>query len=236
MCFGGDFIFTSQKSGDMVLMSKCIFVTGTGTDVGKTYVTALIVKKLRGMGISAGYYKFAASGEMIDNIPADAWHVKKVANLPDKKFVSYAYKESVSPHLAAQLEGRPIEISVLERDFNAAQKSFDFLVVEGSGGIICPLRWDDKKIILSDVVKKFDLPTIIVADSGLGTINATVLTVEHLRAKNIPIKGVILNRFDENRLLDVDNAKMIIALTDLPIIAEVPLDASEIDLKISLTT
>ena len=57
-------------------MEKCIFVTGTGTDVGKTYVTALIIKKLRETGISAGYYKFAASGEEIDNIPADASEIE----------------------------------------------------------------------------------------------------------------------------------------------------------------
>lgn len=216
-------------------MGKCIFVTGTGTDVGKTYVTALIVKKLREMGISAGYYKFAASGGEIDNIPSDAWHVKSVANLPDGKFVSYSYREALSPHLAAKLENRPIEISVLKKDFNTARNNFDFLVVEGSGGIICPLRWDNERIILSDLVKKFNLPTIIVADSGLGTINATVLTVEHLRAKNIPIKGIILNRFDEKRLIDVDNAKMIAELTNLPIIAKVPVDASEIEIKTNLT-
>ena len=231
MLIGGNFGVASQKSGDMVLMGKCIFVTGTGTDIGKTYVTALLIKKLRGAGISAGYYKFAASGEEIDNIPGDAWHVKKIADLPDEKFVSYSYKESVSPHLAAKLEKRPIEISVLEQDFNAARNKFDFLVVEGSGGIICPLRWDEEKIILVDVVKKFNLPTIIVADSGLGTINATVLTAEYLRAKNIPIEGVILNRFDEKSLLDLDNEKMIVALTGLPIIAKVPENASMIEIK-----
>lgn len=213
-------------------MEKCIFVTGTGTDVGKTYVTALIIKKLRETGISAGYYKFAASGEEIDNIPADAWHVKKIANLPDEKFVSYSYKEAVSPHLAAKLQNRPIEFSVLERDFNKAKNAFDFLVIEGSGGIICPLRWDDEKIILADVVKKFNLPVIIVADSGLGAINATVLTAAYLRAKNIPIKGIILNKFNEKCLVNVDNEKMIAELTDLPIIAKVPADASEIEIDL----
>ena len=209
-------------------MDKSIFITGTGTDVGKTYVTALIVKKLRDAGINAGYYKFAASGEIIDNVPSDAWHVKKVANLPDENFVSYAFKEPVSPHLAAQLNNRPIELSMLERDFNTARDNFDFLVVEGSGGIICPLRWDDKKIFLDDLIKRFELPVIIVADSGLGAINATVLTAEYLRAKNIPVKGIILNRFRAESLIDVDNEKMIAALTSLPIIAKVLVDAQDI--------
>ena len=190
------------------MKSKCIFVTGTGTDVGKTYVSALLVKKLRESGIAASYFKFAASGEEIDDIPADAWHVKKISDLPDKKFVSYSYKESVSPHLAAKLEKRPIEFSVLERD------------VEGSGGIICPLRWDDEKILLVDVVQRFNLSVIIVATSGLGAINSAVLTAEYLRGKNIQARGFVLNRFDEKSLIDVDNEKMIGEFTGLPIIAQ----------------
>lgn len=227
MRHGGDFGVATPEGG-VVALSDCIFVTGTGTDVGKTFVTALLVKKLRGMGINAGYYKFAASGEVIDNLPADAWHVKTVANLPDEKFVSYAYKEAVSPHLAAQLESRPIELSVLERDFEAARNKFDFLVVEGSGGIICPLRFDEQRIFLADLVKRFGLPVIIVADAGLGTINTTALTAEYLRAKNIPTRGVVLNRFRAESRIDVDNAKMIAELTGLPIIAKVPANATEI--------
>ena len=207
-------------------------MTGTGTDVGKTYVSALLVKKLRESGIAASYFKFAASGEEIDDIPADAWHVKKISDLPDKKFVSYSYKESVSPHLAAKLEKHPIEFSVLERDFNAARSSAEFLVVEGSGGIICPLRWDDEKILLVDVVQRFNLSVIIVATSGLGAINSAVLTAEYLRGKNIQARGFVLNRFDEKSLIDVDNEKMIGKLTALPIIAKVPSEASDIDGRI----
>ena len=82
------------------------------------------------------------------------------------------------------------------------------------------------------LAEKFNLPVIIVADSGLGAINATVLTAAYLRAKNIPIKGIILNRFNEKCLVNVDNEKMIAELTDLPIIAKVPADASEIEIDL----
>ena len=212
---GGDFGGTLQEGGAVVLSDKSIFVTGTGTDIGKTYVSDLIIKKLRDAGYTAGYYKAAASG--VENVPAD-------------KFVSYVYKDAVSPHLAAKIAKRPIDFSVIERDFYLTRNKFDFLVVEGSGGIICPLRWDNQHLILDDVVKRLNLPVIIVADSGLGTINATALTVEHLINKKIPVKGLILNRFQSGNLLHIDNEKMLIEMLNLPIIAKVPENATALDI------
>ena len=84
----------------------------------------------------------AAAGEEIKNIPADVFYVKKIAGLTDdmNKCFSYSYKNSVSPHLAAQIEKRPIDFAVIERDFINAKSRYDFLTVKGSGGIICPLE------------------------------------------------------------------------------------------------
>ena len=219
-------------------MSKKIFVTGTGTDVGKTFVTALMIKKLREAGISAGYYKAAASGEEIENIPSDAFYVKRIAglNCDIKNFVSYSYTESVSPHLAAKIFNRPVEFSVIERDFAMAERSFDFLTVEGSGGIICPLRFDEKILMLDDVIKNLNLSVVIVVDSRLGEINSAVLTVEHLSYKKIPVKGLIFNRFDEKNLLHVDNKAVIEKLTNLPVIATVKNNASDIGISIEKLT
>ena len=215
-------------------MSKKIFVTGTGTDVGKTFVTALMVKKLRDNGISAGYYKAAASGDEIENMPADAFYVKKIADLncDSKKFVSYSYTEAVSPHLAAKISNRPIELSVIKSDFAAAEKSFDFLTVEGSGGIVCPLRFDDEILMLDDVIKALSLSVVVVIDSKLGEINSAVLTIEHLISKKIPVKGLIFNRFDADNLLHADNKAVIERLTNLPVIATVKRNAAEIDISV----
>lgn len=222
----------------MIDMSKKIFVTGTGTDVGKTFVTALMIKKLREAGISAGYYKAAASGEEIENIPSDAFYVKRIADLncDIKNFVSYSYTESVSPHLAAKIFNRPVEFSVIERDFAMAERSFDFLTVEGSGGIICPLRFDEKILMLDDVIKNLNLSVVIVVDSKLGEINSAVLTAEHLSYKKIPVKGLIFNRFDEKNLLHVDNKAVIERLTNLPVIATVKNNAYDIGISIEKLT
>ena len=216
-------------------MGKSIFVTGTGTDIGKTFVTALIVKKISDSGFSAGYYKAAASGELIEGIAADAFEVKKVAglNFDMKKYISYVYEDSVSPHLAAKISNRPINFSVIERDFFYARDQFDFLTVEGSGGVICPLRRDEKNfLMLDDVIKNLNLSVIVVIDSKLGEINSAVLTVEHLRAKNISIKGLIFNRFDEKNLIHRDNKEVIEELTNLKTLATVNKNSNELDIDV----
>ena len=209
-------------------MGKCLFVTGTGTDVGKTYVTALIVKKLVKSGKKAGYYKAAISGAEVDAagklVPGDAVYVKNIAGLdsPNENLVSYVYPEAVSPHLAARLNDNPIDFARIERDFSRARESYDYLTMEGSGGIICPLRWDgDEHWGLDDMVKRLGLSVVMVADAGLGTINAAVLTEHYLRSQNIPLKGIILNHYHENNVMEQDNLKMIEAMTKVPVIATV---------------
>ena len=98
-------------------MAKALFITGTGTDVGKTYVSALIAKQLKDDGFDIGYYKGALSGsnEITDS---DAWYVKEKANLTDSydEMVSYTYKHAYSPHLASQIEGNPVEMQVIKDD------------------------------------------------------------------------------------------------------------------------
>lgn len=201
-------------------MSKGIFVTGTGTDVGKTFVTALMVKKLRKTGYSAGYYKAAISGAEVFS-PGDADYVKRVASLSEKTehLVSYVYKNAVSPHLAAKIEGNPVEMDVVKAAYQKAASKYDYITVEGSGGIVCPIRYDETKIMLEDIIKALDLSTIIVADAGLGTINATVLTAEYMKQKNIPTKGIIFNHYHEGSLMEEDNKKMVEIMTGIPVIA-----------------
>ena len=149
-------------------MGKGIFITGTGTDVGKTYVTALIVKKLKDAGYNASYYKAALSGAInVDNklVAGDLEYVKKIARLENltQKNVSFIYENAVSPHLAAKLENKQIEMDVIKEDYNDILSTCDFLTVEGSGGIVCPLRYDNEKVImLEDVVKELNLNVLNV--------------------------------------------------------------------------
>lgn len=207
---------------------KAIFVTGTGTDVGKTYITALLLKKIRELGINAGYFKAALSGiESIED--SDVGIVKKIAGLHDDidDIVSYKYMNAVSPHLAGKIEGNPVEIQKIKEDYKRISKKYDYLLVEGSGGIICPLRYDDKKIMLEDIIKEFDLEVIVVSNAVLGSINACVLTISYLKSKNIGIKGIIINNYEQSQMQD-DNIYMMEELTGIKILAKVEKNADSI--------
>jgi dethiobiotin synthetase len=198
-------------------MSKNIFITATGTDIGKTYVSALLVKALRSAGHNAGYYKAALSGKLPDGLH-DAEYVAKIAGLPETPPVSYIYETPVSPHLASRLEGNPPELAVIQKDFQEVNMCHDYLIAEGSGGIVCPLRYDEKKIFLTDIIKTLGLSVALVAVCGLGTINATVLTVEYLRSQKIPLKGIIFNQYHGGTMED-DNIALLSELTAVPVIA-----------------
>jgi len=223
-------------------VGKGIFVTGTGTDIGKTYVTALLVKKLRDAGNNAGYYKAAISGAEQgpagELLPGDALYVNETAGIGEtvENLVSYVYREAVSPHLAAEINRQPIDFGRVEEAFKRALAKYAFLTMEGSGGIICPLRWDKTQhVIIDDLIKRLGLGTLVIADAGLGTINSAVLTIEHLRHREIPVKGVILNNFHSGDRMEEDNRKMIEAITGVPVIAtvqkgdtELAMDAAEL--------
>lgn len=216
------------------MKTKAVFIAGTSTDVGKTFVTALILKKLRGSKINAGYYKAALSGAEEAGgklIPGDAKYVCDVSGIKEnpQTLVSFIYKTPVSPHLAARLENNPVDLNKIESDFDALTQVYDYITVEGSGGIVCPLRVDDKVIMLTDVIKRLNLDIVIVASSLLGTINSAVLTVEYARKLNICVKAVIMNYFDKDNFMHIDNKKQIEKFTGVPVIASVSKNAPDID-------
>ena len=205
-------------------MSKGLFLTGTGTDVGKTYVAALLVKKLRDSGINAGYYKGALSGAQWEHgklVPGDCKYVADVAGIEEapEKLVSYIYKTAVSPHLAAKIEGPELEMEKIQEDFQRMASRSDYILMEGSGGIICPLRTGEKEVMLLDVIRFLGLDVVLVADSGLGTLNNTALTCAYAKQKGIHIGGILMNHYDENSILHRDNRKMIEKLTGIPVIS-----------------
>lgn len=216
-------------------MSKGIFITATGTDIGKTFVTALIIKKLRQNGINAGYYKAALSGaEWIGGrlLAGDSAYVCRVSGMENEpnSLVSYIYETPVSPHLAAQIEGRPIDMSVLLSDFEKSKARFEFITVEGSGGIVCPLRLDGKCLMLTDVIKTFDLDVVLVASAGLGTINSVVLTAEYAKQHKITVRAIIINGYEAGNFLHIDSKKQIEHLTGIPVIACVSQNADDLEI------
>ncbi|HJB27580.1 MAG TPA: dethiobiotin synthase [Candidatus Blautia faecavium] len=206
-------------------MSKNIFITGTGTDVGKTYVTGLILKTLKEGGMNPAYFKAAMSGNQraADHtlIPGDALHVKEISGIsqPLGEMCPYVYEHAVSPHLASRLEGNPVKMDRVLEAFHTLCRKYDTVTVEGSGGILCPICYDEEDIRLPHLISALDLSCLLVADAGLGTINDVGLTAFYMKAHGIPLKGIIFNRFQPGNLMHEDNLKMCQELTGVKVIA-----------------
>jgi len=223
-------------------MSKALFVTGTGTDIGKTYVTGLIVKKLMEAGKNPAYYKAAMSGNerRADGtlIPGDAQFVRQTSGIlqPLESMCHYVYEHAYSPHLASRIEGHPVVMDTVKSGYRSLCASYDFITVEGSGGILCPICFDEAPIQLEDVIRELKLPSIIIADAGLGTINSVGLTAEYMKAHQLPLKGMIFNHYHSGDLMEEDNIAMCEQMTGLPTLATVQDGDSELRIELDALT
>lgn len=158
-----------------------LFITGTNTDIGKTVVSAVLMAGLRGR-----YYKPVQSGiiEMSDTL----W-IREKTGLPPSHFFpeTYRLKQPLSPHAAAALDGVRITLDAFHLPETPETET---LIIEGAGGIMVPLN--DEHFML-DLMKAFDIPVLLVADSALGTINHTLLSLEQMRRKGVDVFGVVMN-------------------------------------------
>lgn len=207
-------------------MAKALFVTGTGTDVGKTYVTGLLVKGLQEAGVKAAYYKAAMSGNVRNPdgtlIPGDGVQVQTMAGIgqPVQTMCPYVYEPPLSPHLAARLAGEEVELERVRQGFYALAKDYDYLTMEGSGGILCPITvTGQRELWLADIIRDLGLGCLLVADAGLGTLNAIGLTAFYLRQTGIPLQGMILNHYDPENLMHRDNRQLCQQMTGVPVVA-----------------
>jgi len=214
-----------------------IFITATGTDIGKTYVSGLLVKKMREFGLDCGYYKPALSGAVKTKdgtlVPGDCKFVVDISGLEvePSACVTYCFEEAVSPHLAAERAGVNIQSDVIASAYNNIAKSYDYLVVEGAGGITCPFNLNGETLLLPDVIKSLGLDILIVADAGLGTINSAVLTVEYAKAHGLNIRGIILNNYEPDNFMHVDNKKQVERLTGIKVVAIIKKGDTNLDME-----
>lgn len=157
-----------------------VFVTGTDTNVGKTVVAACLAAAW-----GAAYWKPVQTGLADD--PGDTATVTALAGLPPERVLppTYAFQAPLSPHAAAAAERASVELDALA--LPAGQR---FVVVEGAGGLLVPLN---RSALMIDLIRKLDLPAVLVTRSTLGTINHTLLSLGALRARQVPILGVVMN-------------------------------------------
>lgn len=208
-------------------MENGVYIIGTNTDIGKTFISGLILKKLREDGINAGYYKAVLSGAIKDKkglIPLDCEEVMKISGLKEsyENMVSYILEKPYSPHLASEVGEVSISMEKLKKDYMRVRDKYDFILCEGSGGIVCPISFSEQNIMLEDIIKEFNLPIILVSNSRLGAINHTVLTISYLRNLGLKVRGIILNEFNKKDIIHRDNKKIIKELTGVNDIVTVP--------------
>ncbi len=212
-----------------------VFVIGTDTDVGKTLIAGAIGRALLRSGSGAGrrveVFKPVASGcrktpggLISEDAEFLAYAVDTHRSLAEITPVRYA--EPLSPNVAAQRSGRPIDLDAIFCEYSAiAAGGCDAVVVEGVGGLLCPIT-DDFWVI--HLAKMLALPVVIVAHAGLGTINHTQLTVYAARSAGLSVAGVIINRYqtepkDSDAVIAMQtNPDQIANLGDVPILALVP--------------
>ena len=205
---------------------KGIFVTGTDTDVGKTLIAAGITAVLRQRGLKAGYFKPVQSGCPEEGgrlIPTDARLVRELAALPEPLdlLTPIALRLPLAPGVAAAREGVQVDLERVAASFRELAGRYDFLVVEGAGGLYVPLV--DNKFLVLDLARWLQLPLLVVARAGLGTINHTALTVLAARHAGLAVAGVILNRGSATPgLAEQTNPAVIEAITGVPILGKVP--------------
>lgn len=215
-------------------MGKGILITGTSTEVGKTYITALLIKAMRHYGLNCGYYKAAQGGAVWQGdqlIPSDVAFVCAMTGLKGdlEEFISYTYEAPVAPHVAANIASRQIEMEKIVADYSRLQEKYSYICVEGSGGIACPLRIDGRQtIMLADMICQLALPIIIVTSVTADTFNNLLLTIEFARSKQMVIKGIILNHYDEDSPFSQDKRRQIEELIEIPILCTVSNAAEEL--------
>jgi len=166
---------------------KGIFVAGTDTGVGKTYIACIISGILKNNGINVGVMKPACSGSR-----SDVKKLLKAAGIRENvELVNPLYfKHPLAPYVSARLERKKVDVKKALTVFRKLCSKYDFLVVEGAGGVQVPIT---EKYFVSDMIKNFGLPVILVARPALGTINHTLLAMEKLERMNVKVAAVVLS-------------------------------------------
>ena len=205
---------------------KSLFITGTDTDVGKTYITAGLAVAIRKIGIDVGVMKpFAAGSAQKKGYKSEDIKILSRAAMacdPENLINPQFFKIPASPYTAwKKLKTKP-KISTVLSSFKKLTKLHDMILVEGMGGIMTPIL---KNYYVTNLIKEMKIPTVIVTRSKVGTVNHTIMTVKMCEKYKIPIKGIIINNFDKGYPIkdltrDLENLTGVKVLGSIPFIRD----------------
>ncbi len=203
---------------------SAIFITGTDTEVGKTYISGLLLDFLTRQGINTGYQKWVSTGGV--NRVQDLRSCLNCAGLAQDESlldlqVPFRFSFPASPHLAAEKDGRIVDPEQIISAFQAMQEKYEVLLVEGVGGLLVPLT---RELFLADFLARLQIPALLVARSGLGTLNHTFMSLETLRERDIPVVGVVFSDGEDggDEFLINDNMQTVAAMSHVPVLGRLP--------------
>jgi len=206
-------------------MGNGIFITGTDTGVGKTFVACGLASLLRESGYRVGVMKPAETGcEEKDGelVPEDAIRLKEASGCeePLEKICPYRLKDPLAPSVAAERSGVTIDIDAIRKLYDEISSKHDITIVEGAGGLLVPIL---SHYTYADLAKLLKLPVLVVAANRLGAINHLLLTLEHASCRGLRVLGYVLNRLESQPSLAAEtNADALRFLTSVPCLAEIP--------------
>lgn len=214
-------------------MTRGIFITGTDTGVGKTYIAERIAVELRAHGLDVGVMKPAETGCRLRDgrlIPGDALRLMSAAECKDSlELVNpYRFRQPVAPAVAAGIIKEKIDPKKIIAAYRTLSARHEFMIVEGAGGIMVPLS---ACYAFRDLAHAIELPVVIVARPGLGTINHTLLTILALQERRIAITGIIINYVDERRagLAERTNPSVIMEMSKIKVLGTVRRGEEKLD-------
>lgn len=191
---------------------RSLFITATDTGVGKTFISYNLAYALREKGVKVGYLKPVETG--VENLPEDGSLLASVTGQPIEEVVPVRYRLPLAPYAGILEEGKDFDLGELKRHYEKLLRRYEFLLVEGAGGIAVPIKRDYN---YADLAKDWGLRVLVVARAGLGTINHTFLTCYYLRSRGLQVVGIVMNGFEGKDVSERTNPRIVEELTGIKV-------------------
>ncbi len=191
---------------------RSLFITATDTGVGKTFISYNLAYALREEGVKVGYLKPVETG--VENLPEDGSLLASVTGQPIEEVVPVRYRLPLAPYAGILEEGKDFDLGELKGHYERLLERYEFLLVEGAGGIAVPIKRDYN---YADLAKDWGLRVLVVARAGLGTINHTFLTCYYLRSRGLQVVGIVMNGFEGKDVSERTNPRIVEELTGIKV-------------------
>jgi len=221
----------AQRAGRREQNTKGFFITGTDTGVGKTIISAALIKAAHMLGLKACGMKPIETGcKQTENregndslIPSDGAFLREITGTDESidLITPVRFENPLAPLPASEIEDKPIDLDKIKTAYRELSSRYDVIIVEGIGGLLVPIN---REYFVIDLAKDFGFPIIVVSKPGLGTINHTMLTVNYAIKEGLDVAGIIINytRPPEKTLAEVTNPGIIRQISSVPLLGVFP--------------